>query len=124
MLEWTPTDSMTRLEEAVTKIVMDRGEDWKEFLNDVLSTGCISGTVSELTYIADTKDFYEEHKDDINALLAQLLDDLGAKSPVDIFGEEKFDTGDPVCLGDNNRNLLAWFGFEEVCRQMADYLEI
>ena len=38
-----------------------------------------------------------------------------------LFGD-KWETDDPMALATFNQNLLAWFGFEETARRMADAL--
>lgn len=78
---------------------------------DVLQYGCVSGCVSELIYYSDTLAFYEEYKEEIN----NLLNNIGLNMS-DLNG---FDEEDPLCLETNNRNLLAWFGFEETLRMLV-----
>jgi hypothetical protein len=36
----------------------------------------------------------------------------------------QWDKDDPLGQEDSNRNLLAWFGFEEAARRLADRQEI
>lgn len=87
-------------------------------LEDLLAHGCESGMVEELIYYTDTCVFYEKHKAEINALLAELLDNTGYTSPANLFGD-KWDSTDPLALDSQNQNLLAWFGFEEAARKIA-----
>ena len=88
-------------------------------LEDLLQYGCESGMVSELIYYSDTTAFFEQHGVEINALLAEMMDSTGCKSPAELFGT-KWDNADPLALGIQNQNLLAWFGFEEAARQLHD----
>lgn len=76
----------------------------------------MSGTVSSLVYYSDTTKFYEEHKEDINALLYESMEETGL-SITELFGD-KFDKEDPLCIEEQNQNLLAWFGYEEVARKL------
>ena len=88
-------------------------------LEDLLAHGCESGMVGELIYYSDTYAFYEQHCKEINALLAEMLDNTGCKSPAELFGT-KWDSADPLALDIQNQNLLAWFGFEEAARQLQE----
>lgn len=88
-------------------------------LEDLLAYGCQSGMVGELIYYSDTYAFYEKHCKEINALLAEMLDNTGCKAPAELFGT-KWDSTDPLALDIQNQNLLAWFGFEEAARQLHD----
>ena len=97
---------------------MDK-EEYTSALDDLLEHGCQSGMVSELIYYSDTVKFYNKHQVEIDALLAELCNDLG-DSPAEIFGN-KWDTSDPLARGDLNKNLLAWFGFEETARTLEPY---
>lgn len=83
-------------------------------LEDLLAHGCESGMVGELIYYTDTTAFFEQHCKEINALLAEMLDNT---SPASLFGD-KWDSTDPLALDIQNQNLLAWFGFEEAARQL------
>ena len=80
-------------------------------LEDLLRYGCVSGMITDLIYYDDTIKFYDNYKDDINELLSGLLDGSGL-SIQEFFGKN-FDNDDPLILNFSNKNLLAWFGFEE-----------
>ena len=80
-------------------------------LEDLQRYGCVSGMIADLIYYDDTNKFYDNYKDDINELLSDLLDGLGL-SIQEFFGKN-FDNDDPLILNFSNKNLLAWFGFEE-----------
>jgi len=92
-------------------------DDPQEFINDLMSHGCISGMIGELIYYSDTMAFYETHKENISALLAETMDGLGADSPRGVFGD-KWDASDPLILEGTNQNLLAWFAFEETANRL------
>lgn len=113
----------TNLERAVAEIAGERGKDCEGFVKDVLSGGCVNGTVGELIYTDDCVAFYRKHKKDIQKLVTELMSDTGEDSLKGLFGD-KFDSEDPFCEEDENQNLLAWFGFEEALRQLADRIEL
>ena len=91
-------------------------DDYTSYLDDLLQHGCQSGMVNDLIYYHDTCKFYEEHKEEINAMVAELVEGCGT-SLWDSF--TNWDKSDPLALETNNQNLLAWFGYEEVARQLV-----
>ena len=92
-------------------------DDYTDALNDLLEHGCQSGMVSELIYYSDTVKFYNKHRVEIDNLLAETLEDLGCDGPAGLF-RDKWDKTDPLARGDLNKNLLAWFAFEEIARTL------
>lgn len=110
----------------VINYILERWDDYEnkeDIFLDVLHHGCQSGIVGDLIYFSQTVKFYNAYKEEINALLYDVMYDMGSYSPYDIFGE-KWDTEDPLCLETNNQNLLAWFGFEETLRLIAHEFDI
>ena len=95
----------------------------KSILTDILENGCESGACSDLVYYSDTVKFYNDYEDEINELLNSLLNDCGYKSPAELFGD-KWDETDPLALEEYNQNLLAWFGFEEILKNIASDFNI
>jgi hypothetical protein len=93
-------------------------QEYTEALDDLLSHGCQSGMVSDLIYYKDTVKFYDDHQGEIDSMLSDLCDDLGC-SPAELFGN-KWDDSDPLARDTHNKNLLAWFGFEETARTLSD----
>ena len=93
-------------------------DDKKNIFTDVLHHGCRSGIVGELIYYSDTMRFYKQHKEEINSLLYDAMNGTGLYSPSELFGN-KWDKEDPLAQYDCNRNLLAWFGFEETLRNIG-----
>ena len=85
---------------------------------DLSYGGCESGMVGHLIYYGDTVDFYDKHQQEIDTMLAELCDDMGA-TPAGIFGD-KWDASDPLAREVYNKNLLAWFGFEETARYLME----
>lgn len=96
----------------------DYGDGWKGAYKDLEYGGCQSGMVGSLIYYRDTVRFYKRYQKEIDALLKEFLSDLGADGPQGLFGE-KWDKEDPLAREDENKNLLAWFGFEETARRIA-----
>ena len=85
---------------------------------DLMHGGCQAGTVGHLIYSKDCRSFLKYHRAEINALLAEMISEMGAHGPVDLFGD-KWDESDPLGY-DTNCDLLAWFGFEEAARRVAN----
>ena len=113
-------DGETKLERVVRLWLNDKGRDydngWQGAYKDLMYGGCSSGIVSELIYYSDTVKFYQRHKVEINERLYQQMQSGGGDyNPYTVFGGERgqWDVEDPLALGDNNQNLLAWFGFED-----------
>jgi hypothetical protein len=96
-------------------------DNLESLLKDILYSGLQSGIVSDLIYYSDTLAFYKRYKKEIDTLLKDLINETGSNSPADLFGN-KWDKEDFFIEDTNNRNLLAWFGFEEKLRGLADKL--
>jgi len=96
-------------------------DNLESLLKDILYNGLQSGIVSDLIYYSDTLAFYKRYKKEIDILLKDLINETGSNSPADLFGN-KWDKEDFFIEDTNNRNLLAWFGFEEKLRGLADKL--
>lgn len=123
------TGAETRLERAVQKWPNARGADYENGAEGALKNlaygGCESGVVGvvgELIYYEDTLKFFATHRREISALLAEFCDDIG-QQPSDLFGD-KWDKSDPLAQETQNRNLIAWFGFEETAKRLANRNEI
>lgn len=113
--------STNRLAKHVWNYVIDQWRDYSDKTNifkDVLEHGCVSGIVSELIYYSDTLAFYKKYRDEINDLLSETMHSTGCFSLPEIFGE-KWDNEDPLVTDIHNRNLLAWYGFEETLRDLG-----
>lgn len=120
------TGAKTRLERNVQKWVNEQAAEYDSgaegVLKDLFYGGCASGMVGHLIYYADTLKFFATHRREISALLSELVANTG-DSPEKLFGD-KWDKLDPLAQETQNRNLLAWFGFEETARHLADRNEI
>ena len=83
-------------------------------INEVLEYGCVSGIVGSLVYYYQTEAFFDRHKDIINELAHELSEDIYG-NPFEIYHN----------LNDGcSKNNMAWFGFEEMTRIIAEELEI
>ena len=111
----------TELEKEVIAIITNEASDYdslEAWLSDLLNHGCVSGMVGALTYYCDTLAFASNNAEDINELLSNQLSMFGMSSPAELFGD-KWDKEDNLCLDTTNRNLLAWFAFEETAREIG-----
>jgi hypothetical protein len=117
----------TRLERHVKRWANERASDYPDsgvegVLEDLFYGGCSSGMVGHLIYTTDCVKFFATHRRDISALLAEMVQDTG-QQPHELFSNPRslqWDKDDPLAQEDNNRNLLAWFGFEEAARRLSD----
>lgn len=75
--------------------------------------------VSHLLYTRDCVAFYKNHAETIGAMLAEVLEGTGCRID-ELFDRAGWDKADPLAHGDQNQNILAWFGFEEAARILAD----
>lgn len=109
------------LTKKVVNVILDQGDtdDMVTYMKDVLNHGCQSGIVGELIYYNDTLAFYKKYRPEIHSLLKNTLSDFGYRSPAELFGN-KWDEEDFSIEETQNRNLLAWFAFEETVRNIAD----
>ena len=87
-------------------------------MEDLQKYGCISGMIGSLIYYDDTNKFYDENKEEINEILADVINGTGL-SMEELFGD-KFDKDDPLVIDYSNKNLLEWFGFEETSNRLYD----
>lgn len=91
------------LESTVIADALNAG-DAGNYLEDVLKHGCQSGSVPHLIYYRDTKQFFVDHCDEIDELRVELEESLG----------------EPLKIGTPSYNWLAWFGYEETARKIAE----
>jgi hypothetical protein len=116
----------TKVESHVRAWINGRSSDYDDgaegVLKDLFNGGCSSGMVSHLVYTVDCVKFFSRFRRDISAILADTLDDVGGT--VDsLFSNPNcmaWDKNDPLAQEYNNRNILAWFGFEEAARAIAN----
>ena len=109
----------TKLEESVQRTINASSDgDPEGWIADLMQGGCQSGHVGSLIYYTDTVKFYKAHRAEIDGLLRGLCADCG-NTPAQLFGD-KWDADDFFARDTQNQNLLAWFGFEETARKLAD----
>ena len=96
----------------------DNWENKKNIFLDVYDHGCENGLVPGLIYRDRVCDFYEEHKSDINSIYAEALNELGYKTPIELFGSS-WDAEDPLALCANNQQLLVYYAYEEVAYKIG-----
>jgi hypothetical protein len=125
------TGAKTRLERHVQAWANSRGRDYDNgaagVLKDLAYGGCSSGMVSHLIYTTDCVKFFETHRREISELLKEMMESTGEHDLSKLFNNPNcptWDASDPLAQEDSNRNLLAWFGFEETARVLADRNEI
>ena len=108
------------LRKAVLQHLIDRYHDYDDIENcikEILKYGCSSGCVSSLIYYRDTLSFYNQYKEEINELLYDVMYDVGIFEIKEIL--KNWDETDPLALETNNKNILAWFGFEQTLYRFA-----
>jgi hypothetical protein len=92
----------------------DKPEMWFE---DLMSHGCSSGLIGELVYYTDTVKFFEKHKEEIFELAIDESENYGSSNVFDFLsGLNGANVGDY----DQFANLMAWFAFETVIRQIYE----
>lgn len=84
-------------------------DDIQVYIKDVLNYGCKSGIATGLIYYNDTHRFAKKY---INEIM-EILDEIKEET------EEEFNNYDGDRL-----NTLAWLGYEETVRKIAEKLEI
>ena len=117
------TEQPSEIQQAVLDWINDIDSDDREMTyDDLQNSGCASGMVSEMIYYSDTLAFYDKHKDALNAMLAEAIAGYGGVGPSEVLRD--WDSEDPLCLEQNNQNLMAWFGFESTAFNLfGDYFE-
>lgn len=122
------------LKEAYNEIIksnVENPEDRKSYLQNLAQHGAISGMVSGLISYHETTQFFNEHRDEILAMLHELKEGTGLDESK-LFGdkwrtwedllEDEVNDLDP--LEDMyNQNLLAWFAVEELAIKELNELE-
>ena len=96
----------------------ESSDDLLRSMEELQQHGCISGMIGELIYYDETIKFFDEYKEEINEMLSDVMEGTGC-SIEELFGD-KFDKNDPLILDYSNKNLLAWFGFEETVNKIYD----
>ena len=120
--EYKPT---TTLERAVLKIIKSGLEEGYEesYFKEVATYGCSSRIVVDLIFASETTKFFIKHKGEIKQILSDILREYGLSHPIELLGND-FDKDDLLCLKDNNQNLLTWFVFEKITKNIGSQLGI
>lgn len=79
--------------------------------------GCVSGMVGSLISYANTNDFYERFETEIENLLEELMENMGYANRFETISS--LNGADDVGNITQEKNLLAWFGFEETAYNLA-----
>lgn len=118
----------SKLKAAVVRSIKQHAKDYgtgsdaiKGYISDVLRAGGQSGIISELIYYSDTIAWFKKYNADISKLLRETMYETGLNSPVELFGKN-WDVSDHFASDTQNQNLLAWFSYEETCRDIANQL--
>ena len=85
--------------------------------------GCQSGIVRHLIYYNDTVAFFKRHRKEIEKMLLADMQDCGASAWPELFRARDVDLADPFCRRTQNKNLLAWYGFESAVRSLVEEAE-
>jgi len=83
-------------------------------LEDVVEYGCHEG-IPDLTYYRETLPFFSRHREEIEKMLGELIEETGC-TPGELF--KNWDKSDPLANGTINQNLLTWFAFEQVAQKL------
>lgn len=86
---------------------VDNYGNYTGYLEDVMKGGCASGIVSSLIYYTDTHEFYNNHAEECESLMNEIVHATGV--PFDFKGQDV-------------RNALAWLGYEVRAQQLLDLL--
>ena len=108
-----------RLRRAVAKYALEyysKDDDIIHFFKDLLSHGCVSGMVGNLIYYHDTVKFFDDYEDEIENLITQSMEDQGIKTRP-LFINSLNGSAENIT---QEKNLLAWFGFEEIARDIFE----
>ena len=91
----------------------------KEAAEQITTYGRHSGLVEELIYTKQCVAFFRKHKKDIAEIVLEHQKEYGYAFLQSIQGWEKEDV---FIESDINKTVLAWFAFEETCRQIKEVL--
>ena len=77
-----------------------------DFFDDLLENGCSSGIIGSLIYYRDTEKFFDFHYEEI----------------MDLKTDFEESTGEAMQIPHQLKNHLAWFAFEQVACDLADFI--
>ena len=118
-------DGATVMVQEVVEDVLNDSDDTdleviKLWLENVVQHGCSSGVVGSMVYYEDTVKFFETYANDINDILAYDLSTTGLNIDELLHN---WNTADPLAREVHNQNLLAWYAYESVCRDLLIFIE-
>ena len=73
-------------------------ENPKEYLEDVMHYGCVSGCANSVIYDKDTKAFYVKYIEEIDLFISQYEDEIGER----------------ITLDNPRSNYAVWFCYETI----------
>ena len=97
-------------------------EDVSAFFEDLLQHGCQSGMIGSLIYYADSVEFYDKNEKEIEDIVERGREAFGYNNRALFIGS--LNGAAHVGSMEQEKNLLAWFAFEEVAREMAGELGV
>lgn len=80
----------------------------RNFFNDLSNYGCVSGMIGSLIYYNQTHQFFDTYYEQIETLRLQYEEETGLQ----------------IQLGNDLKNTLAWFAFEETAHNVATALQL
>lgn len=92
----------------------------KQSMEDLQKHGCQSGMIGSLIYYSDTENFYNKYKEEISSLANEIIESTGYNSLFDLI--PNLNKEDQLMLESHNKNILAWFGFEETTNKLYEDL--
>ncbi len=85
-----------------------------------VSHGCQTGIVGSLVYYSQTTAFFKKYESEIADLVSEAVSGFGM-SLGELFKD--WDNNDPFARDLHNRNLLAWFAYEEINYKLMHIVE-
>ena len=93
-------------------------EDKKSYLQEVVAHGGVSGAINGLIYYDDTTRFYDLMEEEIEDKLEEWKEATGAENRMEAIS--KLGGADNVGNIAQEKNLLVWFAYERVARELLD----
>lgn len=104
--------SKSELYRSVAESIIDEADGYEsinDWLDDLMSHGCVSGMIGGLIYYKDTYAFFDTHYSDI----------------MDLVNEYNYQgVGVDLMKDGDIKNTGAWFAYEETARQIAQDMGI
>ena len=114
-------EASDKLEQEVISYIVesfDSDDEIKNFFEDLQSHGCISGMVGHLIYYKDTNDFFDKYEEEIENLITESMENMDIQTRP-LFIESLNGSAESIS---QEKNLLAWFGFEETAYKLFNRL--